>query len=148
MAFCTDCGTRIEGQERFCPQCGAPLESPRDGAAAVPRSERAARWVGARAGRVVARAVNPVLEQARAPQTPRLELHPGPYLVQLVDCGPRKGAVIAVVRATLSLSAREAKERVESAPVTLAEHLNEQTASALTARLRAAGAQADVAIDG
>jgi len=26
--FCNNCGHKVEGVEKFCPQCGAPLESP------------------------------------------------------------------------------------------------------------------------
>ena len=28
MAFCTKCGSHIENDVKFCPQCGAPVEGP------------------------------------------------------------------------------------------------------------------------
>lgn len=32
MAFCGNCGAKIEGDLRFCPECGTPMAAPRQGA--------------------------------------------------------------------------------------------------------------------
>ena len=40
MAFCTNCGTSLQGDQKFCPNCGAPVQNP-PAAPQPPRQEAA-----------------------------------------------------------------------------------------------------------
>ncbi len=60
--------------------------------------------------------------------------------VELTDAGQQKIAVIKVVKETLNLGLKEAKELVEKAPVIVKENAKQDEADALKAKLEEAGA--------
>ena len=60
--------------------------------------------------------------------------------VELTDAGQQKIAVIKVVKETLNLGLKEAKDLVEKAPVIVKENAKQEEADALKAKLEEAGA--------
>jgi len=60
--------------------------------------------------------------------------------VELTDAGQQKIAVIKVVKETLNLGLKEAKDLVEKAPVIVKENVKQDEADALKAKLEEAGA--------
>ena len=60
--------------------------------------------------------------------------------VELTDAGQQKIAVIKVVKETLNLGLKEAKDLVEKAPVIVKENAKQDEADALKAKLEEAGA--------
>ena len=60
--------------------------------------------------------------------------------VELTDGGQQKIAVIKVVKETLNLGLKEAKDLVEKAPVIVKENAKQDEADALKAKLEEAGA--------
>lgn len=60
--------------------------------------------------------------------------------VELTDAGQQKIAVIKVVKETLNLWLKEAKDLVEKAPVIVKENAKQEEADALKAKLEEAGA--------
>ena len=60
--------------------------------------------------------------------------------VELTDAGQQKIAVIKVVKETLNLGLKEAKDLVEKAPVVVKENVKQDEADALKAKLEEAGA--------
>jgi large subunit ribosomal protein L7/L12 len=66
------------------------------------------------------------------------------FSVILREVGPHRVAVIRTVRAGLNVSISEARALVDSAPVTLREHLNHYEVEQLHNALRAVGAEVDV----
>ena len=64
--------------------------------------------------------------------------------VVLKSCGANKIAVIKVVRAVTGLGLKEAKELVDNAPKNVKEAIGKEDAEALVAKLKEAGADAEV----
>jgi len=60
--------------------------------------------------------------------------------VELTEAGQQKIAVIKVVKETLNLGIKEAKDLVEKAPVIVKENVKQEEADALKAKLEEAGA--------
>ena len=64
--------------------------------------------------------------------------------VVLKSCGANKIAVIKVVREATGLGLKEAKELVDNAPKNVKEAIGKEDAEALVAKLKEAGADAEV----
>lgn len=64
--------------------------------------------------------------------------------VVLKDVGPKKINVIKALRAITNLGLKEAKEQVESAPVTVLEQVNKEAADDARKQLEEAGAVVEV----
>ncbi len=86
-----------------------------------------------------------IVRQFKPGQTGRVSARfsqPGEYRVVLQVSGQYPLAVIRELRRTCGFGLLEAKEKVESAPVVLAEGLSEESAELVADRLRAVGARA------
>lgn len=66
------------------------------------------------------------------------------YNVELTSAGANKIAVIKVVRASVELGLKEAKELVDSAPKIVKEGLKKEEAEALKVKLEEAGAKVEL----
>ena len=82
---------------------------------------------------------------AAAPTGPVEEEEPQTeFDVVLKDVGPKKINVIKALRAITNLGLKEAKEQVESAPVTVLEQVNKDVADDARKQLEEAGAVVEV----
>ena len=61
------------------------------------------------------------------------------FIVELTDAGAQKIAVIKVVKEALTLGLKEAKDKVDSAPVVLKEGMKKQEAEELKKKIEDAG---------
>ncbi len=66
------------------------------------------------------------------------------FSVALTAIGPKKVAVIKVVRAAAGLGLKESKELTESAPTTIVEGLSKEDAEKLKQNLEKAGGSAEI----
>jgi large subunit ribosomal protein L7/L12 len=81
---------------------------------------------------------------AAAPAEAEEEIEPTSFRVVLKGFGEKKIQVIKAVRAETSLALKEAKQLVESAPVTVKEALSKEDAEKCAQALTEAGAEAEV----
>lgn len=82
----------------------------------------------------------PVAQALPTVPTPVVEEEePTQFDVILVDAGPNRVQVIKAVRELTTLGLKEAKELVDSAPVTIKEAVSKEEAADLKAKLEAAG---------
>lgn len=77
-------------------------------------------------------------------QQPEIIEEKNEFTVVLKTIGANKIAVIKAVRSTTGLGLKEAKDLVESAPVSIKESINKENAESLAALLKNAGAEVEL----
>lgn len=77
-------------------------------------------------------------------QQPEIIEEKNEFTVVLKTIGANKIAVIKAVRSTTGLGLKEAKDLVESAPVSIKESINKENAESLASLLKNAGAEVEL----